>query len=73
MLCLVAELYPTLCNPMGCNPPGSSVHGDSPGKNYSSGLPCPPPGDLLNPGIKPRSPALQADSLPPECIPTLNS
>ena len=27
------------------------------------GLPCPPPGDLLNPGIKPRSPALQADSL----------
>ena len=28
-----------------------------------SGLPCPAPGDLLNPGIKPRSPALQADSL----------
>ena len=26
-------------------------------------LPCPPPGDLLNPGIKPRSPTLQADSL----------
>ena len=23
----------TLCNPMDCNPPGSSVHGDSPGKN----------------------------------------
>jgi len=31
-----------------------------------SGLPCPPPGDLPNPGIKPRSPALQADSLPTE-------
>ena len=31
-----------------------------------SGLPCPPPGDLLNPGIKPRSPTLQADSLPSE-------
>ena len=31
-----------------------------------SGLPCPPPGDLLNPGIKPRSPALQADALPSE-------
>ena len=30
------------------------------------GLPCPPPGDLSNPGIKPRSPALQADSLPSE-------
>ena len=28
------------------------------------GLPFPPPGDLPNPGIKPGSPALQADSLP---------
>ena len=27
---------------------------------------CPPPGDLRNPGIKPRSPTLQADSLPSE-------
>ena len=33
---------------------------------YWSGLPCSPPGDLPNPGIKPRSPVLQADSLPPE-------
>ena len=31
--------------------------------SYWSGLPCPPPGDLPNPGIGPRSPALQADSL----------
>ena len=31
-----------------------------------SGLPCPPPGDLPNPGIKPNSPTLQADSLPTE-------
>ena len=30
---------------------------------YRSGLPCPPPGDLPNPGIRSRSPALQADSL----------
>ena len=29
-------------------------------------LPCPPPGDLRNPGIKPRSSTLQADSLPSE-------
>ena len=29
-----------------------------------SGLPCPPPDDLPNPGIEPGSPALQADSLP---------
>ena len=33
-------------------------------QEYWSGLPCPPPVDLPNPGIKPRSPALQADSLP---------
>ena len=29
-----------------------------------SGLLFPPPGDLPDPGIKPKSPALQADSLP---------
>ena len=33
-------------------------------QEYWSGLPCPPPGDLPNPGIKPRSPALQENSLP---------
>ena len=32
-------------------------------QEYWSGLPCPPPGDLPNPGIEPRSLALQADSL----------
>ena len=32
-------------------------------QEYWSGLPCPPPGDLPNPGFKPRSLALQADSL----------
>ena len=32
-------------------------------QEYWSGLPCPSPGDLPNPGIKPRSPALQVDSL----------
>ena len=35
-------------------------------REYSSGLPCPPPGDLPNLGIKPRSSALQVDSLPSE-------
>ena len=35
-------------------------------QEYRSGLPCPPPGDLPNPGIEPRSPTLQADSLPSE-------
>ena len=28
---------PILCNPMDCSPPGSSVHGDSPGKNTRVG------------------------------------
>ena len=94
---------PTLCNPMDCNPPGSSVYGilqarilgvschallqgifliqglkphllhckqilyplshlGSP-EEYWSGMPCPAPGDLPDPGIKPGSPALQTDSL----------
>ena len=33
---------------------------------YWSGLPFPSPGNLPNPGVKPRSPALQSDSLPTE-------
>ena len=33
-------------------------------QEYWSGLPFPSPGDLPDPGIEPRSPALQADSLP---------
>ena len=33
-------------------------------QEYWSGLPFSPPGDLPNPGIEPRSPALYADSLP---------
>ena len=35
-------------------------------QEYWRGLPCPPPWDLSNPGIEPRSPALQVDSLPSE-------
>ena len=35
-------------------------------QEYWSGLPFPSPGDLPNSGLKPRSPALQADSLPAE-------
>ena len=33
-------------------------------EEYWSGLPCPPPGDLPDPGIELGSPALHADSLP---------
>ena len=32
-------------------------------KEYWNGLPCPPPGHLSNPGIEPRFPVLQVDSL----------
>ena len=35
-------------------------------QEYWSGLPFPSPGDPSNPGIEPRSPALQVDSLPAE-------
>ena len=35
-------------------------------QEYWSGLPCPPPEDLPNPGMEPASSALQADSLPSE-------
>ena len=48
------------------DPHGSSVHGISHGQEYWSGLPFPSPGDLPDPGIKPKSPALQANSLPSE-------
>ena len=37
VLCLDAQLCLTLCSPMDCSPPGSSVHGDSPGKNTGVG------------------------------------
>ena len=37
MLCLVTQSCPTLCDPIDSSPPGSSVHGDSPGKNTGMG------------------------------------
>ena len=60
MCVLVTQLCLTICNPMDCSPPGSSVHGDSPGKN--TGVGC----HAFPKGIEPGSPALQADSLPAE-------
>ena len=51
------ELYPTLCSPMDCSPPGSCVHEISPGKNTGVGCHFPSPGNLptqgLNPGCLP--------------------
>ena len=57
------QLCPTLCNPMITQTPLSMEFYR---QEYWSGLPYPPPGDLPNLGIEPRSPALQADSLPSE-------
>ena len=57
-VCLVAQSCPSLCNPMDCivhQPPLSMGFSR---QEYWSGSPFPSPGDLPNPGIKPRSPAL---------------
>ena len=56
----------SLCNPMDCSPPGSSVHGILQ-EEYWSGLSCPPLRDLPDPGIESTSLCLlhwQAGSLP---------
>ena len=39
---------------------------NSPGQNTGVGSLSPSPGDLPNPGVEPRSPALQVDSSPAE-------
>ena len=58
---LVAQSCLTLCDPMDC-----SLSMGFSRQEYWSGLPFPPPGDLPDPGIGPRSPARQAGSLPAE-------
>ena len=50
---------------MDCSPQAPLPMGFS-RQEYWSGLPCPSPGDLPDPGIEPGSPAWQADSLPSE-------
>ena len=55
----------TLCNPMDCSLPGFFVHGIFQ-QEYWSRLPFPSPGDLPDPGIEPRSPTIQAGTLPSE-------
>ena len=44
---------PTLCDPMDYSPPGSSVHGDSPGKNTEVGCPALLQGIFLTQGSNP--------------------
>ena len=62
---MCAQLCLPLNDPMDCSPPGFPVDGISQARilewvAFSS------TGDLPNPGIKPGSPALQADALPSE-------
>ena len=61
----VAQSYPTLCDPKDCNPPGFSVHGIFQAR-VLEWVAISSPGDLPNPGIEPRSPALWADAPLPE-------
>ena len=72
----VIQLY--ICAVLSCSVVSNSLlsHGLEPTRlfypwgfsrqEYRSRLPCPPPGDLPNPETEPRSPTLQADSLPAE-------
>ena len=65
-VCSVAQSCPTLCDPMDCSLPGSSVYGILQAR-ILVWVAMPPPEDLLNPGIEPTSllsPLLQVHSLP---------
>ena len=61
----VTQSCPTLCDPVDCSLQ-ASLSLEFSRQEHWSGLPCPPPGDFPDPGLKSRSPALQADSLPSE-------
>ena len=63
---LAAQSCPTLCYPMDCSSPGSSVHWNCIGKNNGVGIHSLLPGYLPHPRIKIGSPALHVDSLPSE-------
>ena len=59
-MCLVTELCPALCNPMKCKPNRLLWPWGISRQEYWSELPCPPPGDLPNPRMEPRSLGCQA-------------
>ena len=60
---VVAQSCPTFATPWTVAYQASPSMGFS-RQEYWIGLPFPSPGDLHDPGIEPRSPALQADPLP---------
>ena len=59
MCVLVAQLCLTLCDPMDCNPPDSSIHGVLQARTLEW-VPFTSPRDISDPGIKLGSPELQA-------------
>ena len=59
----VTQSFPTLCDPVDCSLPSSMGFSR---EEYWSGLPFPSPGDLPDPGIEPRFPALEVDALTSE-------
>ena len=61
----VTQSCPTLCDPMDCSLPGSSVHGIFQTRVLEWGA-ISFSGDLPDSGIEPGCPALQADTLPSE-------
>ena len=60
VLCIVVQSCPTSWTVAHQAPLSMGFSG----QEYWGGLPCPSPGDLPNPGIKPMFPTLRADSLP---------
>ena len=60
---LATQSCRTLCDPMNCSTSGSSIHGILQ-ERILEWIAILSPEDLLDPGIEPGSPALQADSLP---------
>ena len=57
------QLYLTVCGPVDVARQAPLSMGFS-RQEYWTGMPCPPPGDLPDPGIEPWFLALKADSLP---------
>ena len=63
---LVVQSCSTLCHHMNYIAHQAPLSTGFSRQEYWSGSPFPSPGDLPNPGMDPRSPTLQADSLPAE-------
>ena len=63
---MLTQSCPTLCDPMDYIAHQAPPSMEFSRQQYWSGVPFPSPGDLPDPGIEPRSPALRADTLPSE-------